>query len=485
MPQFGELTEFNWTKIIATLGPATETEEMLRGLIASGLDVVRLNMSHGDHDWHAGALARLRKVSAAMNRHVGVLMDLQGPRIRVGKLEGGAAVLPDGAPCTITCEEIIGTAERFSTTYDLLAQDVTAGDRILLDDGLLELRALGVTGCLIRCEVIHGGRLLEHKGMNLPGVKVSAPAVSEKDAADLAFGLAQGVDYVALSFVRSAQDVENLRAAIESAGKDTPIVSKLEKPEAIEHLEPIVAASDGVMVARGDLAVETAPEQVPLLQKRIIHCCAAAQKPVIIATQMLDSMRENPTPTRAEASDVANAILDGADAVMLSGETAVGRYPVESVRMMRRIAVAAEGALFEGRHLMTEWADGRRLSLGEAISRAAAEAAEETGAKALVAFTQSGSTARLASKCRPSVPIVAATPLVETARRCSLYWGVAPMVVNHATSTDEQIELIDRQLQEMGLLEAGERIVITAGTPTGQRGSTNMMKLHILGQVHA
>jgi pyruvate kinase len=329
--------------------------------------------------------------------------------------------------------------------------------------------------------VVHGGTLLEHKGMNLPGVKVSAPAVSEKDAADLAFGLTHGVDWIALSFVRTPDDVENLRASIRAAGKDTPIVSKLEKPEAIEHLDTIVAASDAVMVARGDLAVETSPEEVPLLQKAIIDSCAAARKPVIIATQMLDSMRENPTPTRAEASDVANAILDGADAVMLSGETAVGEYPLESVRMMRRIATAAEGALFRGKHLLTEWLGGRERTLAEAVSAAAAETAEQIGARALIAFTQSGSTARLASKCRPSVPIIAATPLPETARCCSLYWGVVPVLVGPAASTDEQIELIDRQLRDRGLLNPGEKVVITAGTPIDERGTTNMMKLHVVG----
>ena len=481
MPPLPEMDGFNWTKIVATLGPATETEERLAGLIEGGMDVARLNMSHGDHEWHGVTLERVRRVSEGLGRHVGVLMDLQGPRIRVGQLEGGRVELVEGAQCVLTCEEIVGTAERFSTTYDLLARDVRAGDRILLDDGLFELRVAEATGCLICCEVVHGGTLLEHKGMNLPGVKVSAPSVSEKDAADLAFGLAQGVDYVALSFVRTAEDVANLRAAIRAAGKDTPIVSKLEKPEAVEHLEAIVEASDVVMVARGDLAVETSPEQVPLLQKQIIECCASARKPVIVATQMLDSMRENPRPTRAEASDVANAILDNADAVMLSGETAVGKYPLESIRMMRRIATAAEGALFRGQHLLTDGVGEGQWSLAEAVSAAAAEAAEKIGARALIAFTQSGSTARLASKCRPNVLILAATPLAEIARRCSLYWGVVPVWVGHADSTDRQIELIDRQLRERGLLQSGDRVVITGGTPVETRGRTNTMKLHVIG----
>lgn len=482
MQQLGEMNGFNWTKIIATLGPACATEEIIAGLIGAGMDLARLNMSHGDHNTHAMMLNAVRKASAMFNRHVGVLMDLQGPRIRVGDLQEGQIELAEGALCTITSEKIVGTPERFSTTYDRFAQDVNPGDRILLDDGLIELRVKQKIGCLVNCEVVHGGVLLEHKGMNLPGVKVSAPALSDKDCADLTFGLEHNVDFVALSFVRSAQDVEHLREAIRKAGKDTPIVSKLEKPEAIAHLDEVIAASDAIMVARGDLAVETSPEEVPLLQKEIIARCSCARKPVIIATQMLDSMRENLTPTRAEASDVANAILDGADAVMLSGETAVGRYPLESVHMMRRIAAAAERALFQRHHLSVEWTGERELSLAEAISASAAEAAEKIGARVLVAFTQSGSTARLASKCRPSVPILAATPLPETARRCSLYWGVVPILVGPANSIDEQIDLIDRQLRDKGLLRLGDKVVITAGTPIAQRGSTNMMKLHVVGR---
>ena len=481
MKTFGEMTGFNSTKIICTIGPATDSEEMIRGLIASGMDVVRLNMSHGDHDWHAATFERVRKVGEEAGRHIGVIMDLQGPRIRVGELEGGSVELRAGTECTITSQEAAGTAERFSTTYHLLANDCEAGDRILIDDGLLELKVQSVEGHDVRCEVIHGGTLLPHKGMNLPGVKVSAPAVSEKDIEDLELGLELGVDFVALSFVRSPDDVLGLRQRIDDAGHNTHIISKLEKPEAIDQLEAIIAASHGVMVARGDLAVETAPEQVPVLQRRIIRACATAQKPVIIATQMLDSMRENPRPTRAEASDVANAILDGADVVMMSGETAVGRYPLEATRMMRRIAVVAENALFEGQHLLTDWTPGQEVSFGEAVSRGGVEAAEQVGAKALIAFTQSGSTARLASKCRPSVPIIAATPLPETARCCSLYWGVAPILVGPARSTDEQIELVDARLRELGLLELGEKVVITAGTPIEVRGTTNTMKLHVIG----
>ncbi|MGQ9731099.1 MAG: pyruvate kinase, partial [Candidatus Zipacnadales bacterium] len=421
MTHGGLMDNFNWTKIIATLGPATETDAALEGLIQSGVDVLRLNMSHGDPQWHVNMITRIRQLCTTLGKHVAVLMDLQGPRIRVGELVDGKVELVDGAECTITCEKIVGTADCFSTTYNLLAQDVKGQDRILLDDGLIELQVIETCGCLVRCRVKHGGTLLEHKGINLPGVKVSAPALSDKDLADVALGLSHGVDYIALSFVRSPKDVTQLRKVIQVKGYDTPIISKLEKPEALEHLDKIVAVSDAIMVARGDLAVETAPEEVPLWQRRIIASCAIAQKPVIVATQMLESMRENPTPTRAEASDVANAIFDGADAVMLSGETAVGRFPLESVRMMRRICLAAEKEVFRGEHLATAWQRGEEASFGEALSRAAAEVAEQIGATSLIAFTQSGQTARLASKCRPSVPIIAATPLPETARRCSLY----------------------------------------------------------------
>ncbi len=481
METFSEMTGFNSTKIICTIGPATESEDMLRGLMENGMDVVRLNMSHGERAWHTETFARVRKVAEELGRHIGVIMDLQGPRIRVGDLEGGQAELKEGAECAITSEKVVGTAERFSTTYELLGGDCETGDRILIDDGLIELRVRAADGKQVECEVVHGGTLLPHKGMNLPGVNVSAPALSDKDLEDLEMGLELGVDFVALSFVRGPEDVHLLREQIDARGSGAHIISKLEKPEAIEKLGEIVDASHAVMVARGDLAVETAPEQVPVLQKRIIEACAAAHKPVIIATQMLDSMRENPTPTRAEASDVANAILDGADVVMMSGETAIGKFPLEATRMMRRIAVVAENALFEGTHLLTDWSRGQEFSFGEAVSRAAVEAAEEVGAKALIAFTQSGSTARRASKCRPSVPIIAATPLAETARCCSLYWGVAPILVGPARSTDEQIELVDARLQELGLLKRGEAVVITAGTPIGLRGTTNTMKLHVVG----
>lgn len=465
-------------KIIATLGPATEDEDVLRRLIQAGADLVRLNFSHGDPKAHRGAFERVRRVSDELGVFVGVIADLQGPKIRTGALAGGKPVrLQKGKSLTITTEPVEGTAERVSTTYKLLPEDVAANDRILMDDGLLELQVCEVSGPEVRCRVVVGGPLGEHKGINLPGVKVSAPALTAKDRADLEFALNLGVDYVAVSFVRSAVDVAVAKDAIASLERDVPVIAKLEKPEAVVELEQIVHTADAVMVARGDLGVELSPEGVPMLQKRIIRECARQRVPVITATQMLDSMRENPRPTRAEASDVANAILDGTDAVMLSGETAVGKYPVESVAMMRRIAQSAEEELFRGPHLRTELEGDGFLGFDDAISRAAAHLAEDLDTAAIVAFTHSGATARLASKCRPRVAVLAATPLPDTARRCTLYWGVKPVLIPAAEDTDEMLENIERYVREQGLAGAGDVLVVTAGTPVGQRGATNMVRL--------
>jgi len=471
----------NPTKIVCTLGPATSSSEMVRGLLEAGMDVARLNMSHGDYGTHAAAISLVRSLAAELGLHVALLMDLQGPRIRAGIMQGGAVELAAGATCVVATEAATGTAQRFSTTYGRLAHDVQVGDRILIDDGLLELRVTAFTETEVTCEVVRGGVLRDHKGINLPGVKVSEPSVTEKDLADLEFGLQAGVDYVALSFVRTADDIRVLKRAIAERGHTEPVVAKLERPEAIEQLEAIVEAADAVMVARGDLAVEASPEQVPILQKQIIAACARGRKPVITATQMLESMRENPQPTRAEASDVANAILDGTDAVMLSGETAAGKYPLESVRMMRRICEAAENSQLAGEHLQTRGLVGGVTDFANAVSEAAAVTAERIGAQAIVAFTQSGSTARLASKCRPRVPIIAVTPLPEAARRANLYWGVQPVVVDQAVDTDEAMRLIDSTLRERGLVASGQPVVITAGTPIAVRGTTNLMKLHIVG----
>ena len=471
----------NPTTIIATLGPATEDDDVLRGIIQAGADLVRLNFSHGDRQSHQEAYRRVRRCEQETGRFIGVIADLQGPKIRTGRLVGGGPVhLHAGGILTITTQDIIGTAERVSTTYAGLPDDLNPGDRFLMDDGLLELRVTAVSPPEVRCEVLTGGPLGERKGINLPGIKISSPTLTAKDRADLEFAVKLGVDYVALSFVRSAGDLELIREAIAALGSDVPVIAKLEKPEAIAELEQIIAVADAVMVARGDLGVEMPPESVPMLQKRIIRECARRRVPVITATQMLDSMREHPRPTRAEASDVANAILDGTDAVMLSGETAIGRYPVQSVAMMRRIAQSAEEDLLSGPLLRTASEAGRRLGFSDALGRAAVQAAEDVATVAIVAFTQSGFTARLASKCRPRVPILAATPLLETARRCTLYWAVKPVLIEHFEDTDAMFEGIEQRVREMGVAKPGDVIVVTAGSPIGERGTTNMMKLQVI-----
>lgn len=474
---------YNPTKILCTLGPASIDKVVLSAMIAAGMDLARLNFSHGTHEDHARVFELLRKVSADMGVHIGVLADLQGPKIRTGSLEAGRAVqLVPGATLTITTQECLGTTECVSTTYAHLADDVKPGDRILLDDGLLVLEVKGKTRMEVTCEVIIGGPLSEHKGINLPGVKVSSPSLTAKDREDLAFAVDLGVDFVALSFVRQPEDVLELRGLCRRGNDCTPIIAKLEKPEALARLPEIITAADAVMIARGDLAVELSPEQVPVWQKRIIAECALQGKPVITATQMLESMRGNPQPTRAEASDVANAIFDGTDVVMLSAETAIGQYPVETVAMMRRIASAAEAEQSRWRH--REWLqepEETEISIPDAISRAAATVAEEVGAKAIIAFTESGSTARQSSKRRPRVPVIACTPVPATARRCSLYWGVRPVLVAEVSDAEEMIRLTTEEVKRLGYVQPGDRVVITAGVPMGQPGSTNTMSIETIG----
>ncbi|MGC9318215.1 MAG: pyruvate kinase [Armatimonadota bacterium] len=474
--------EPNPTKIICTLGPATETEAMIATLMDAGMDVARLNFSHGDHKTHTTVFRRVRSVAEQKGCHIAILCDLQGPKIRVGELERGEPVrLEDGGNVVIDVEAERGDARRLSTTYPRLAQDVETGARILIRDGLVELRVLRTTDTEVFCDVIYGGPVPEHAGINLPGARISTPTLTEKDRRDLRLAVELGADYVALSFVRTAEDIRRLKREIAGLGAETPVVAKLEKPEALEELSEIVEISDVVMVARGDLAVETSPGRVPVLQKRIIEECRRQRVPVITATQMLESMTANPRPTRAEASDVANAVFDGTDALMLSGETAIGTYPAETVRMMRRIAAIAEKELRREASSSAPLVGMDFLDFADAVSRAAADTAESLGARGVVAFTQSGSTARLASKCRPSMPIVAATPLPATARRCSLYWGVQPVLIEPVNDTDQMIANIDAQLRDLDMVEQGDVIVITAGTPIGRRGTTNTMKVHVIG----
>jgi len=468
------------TKIVATIGPASRPPQVLELLLAAGLDVVRLNFSHGDPQEHIGVLRLARERAARVGRPIAILQDLSGPKIRTGRLAGGGPVeLKDGAAVRITTDEtILGTAERISTSYDPLPRDVKPGDRILMDDGNLELRVLRtLSDTEVEAEVVHGGLLKSNKGMNLPGVSLSTPALTEKDRADLALGVAQGVDYIALSFVRRAADVEEAKGLVRSHGGTTPVIAKIEKQEAIDNLPAILEAADGVMVARGDLGVEMSTEEVPTLQKRIIAMANAVGKPVITATQMLESMIENARPTRAEASDVANAILDGTDAVMLSAETASGRFPVESVETMARIAEYTEDHYGQRAPSQISTAVGSDVS--RSIARVASTVAAELGCRLIVAFTESGATARLVSAFRPVAPVAAITSNEVAHRQLALYWGVVPVLSAGADSTDQMIAQGERLLKMKGLAQPGDRIVMLAGQQRAA-GATNMLRVHII-----
>ena len=471
------------TKIVCTIGPATSSAEKLEQLIRAGMNVARLNFSHGTHDEHAQVIERLRAIAARLGCAVAILQDLQGPKIRTGALLGGHTVrLVDGNTLTITTRPIAGNAEVVSTTYPQLPQDVKPGDRILLDDGLMELRVLDAGADEVRCQIMHGGMLKEHKGINLPGVAVSAPALTEKDREDLRFGLQQGVDYVALSFVRRPEDILEAKRFMqevlaEQGGKKPsvppPLIAKLEKPEAVARLDEILEVTDGVMVARGDLGVEMAPEKVPLIQKRIITRCNELGLPVVTATQMLESMISNPRPTRAEASDVANSVLDGTDAVMLSAETAAGAYPIEAVQMMARIALETEAGNRTARQPQC-----KRLSQAHAVSHAARALSEEASVIAIVVFTRSGNSAHLISKDRPRVPIIAYTPSERVYRQLSLWWGVWPYRIAMKGSTEELIAEVEKRLIEDQLVQVGEHVVIMGGLPIASQARTNFVKLH-------
>ncbi len=468
------------TKIVATIGPASRDRERLEQLAQAGVDVVRLNFSHGEPEEHLQVMRAVREIEVGLGRPIALLQDLSGPKIRVGRLRGGQPVeLRTGARVAITTDESIeGTAERISTTYDPLPRDVSPGDRILLDDGNLELRVVKAALEQVECEVVHGGSLKPHKGMNLPGVKLSTPALTEKDRRDLAFGVSHGVDYVALSFVRRAADVEECRALVRSLGGTCPVIAKIEKREAIEDLPAILKATDGVMVARGDLGVELSTEEVPTLQKRIIDMANGAGKVVITATQMLESMVENPRPTRAEASDVANAILDGTDGCMLSAETASGSYPVESVATMARIALYTEEHRGAFRAPARVTMDGASI-VARSLARVASTVAEELGCKLIVAFTESGTTAQLLSTYRPRAPIAAITYNEDTYRRLVLWWGVVPVKSGFAETTDDMIVKGVELLKAQGLVATGDMILMLAGH-SHTAGATNMLRVHTI-----
>lgn len=466
------------SKIVCTIGPATRSPRMIRKLLQAGMDVARLNFSHSNHDEHAASIAMLREAAMEMKKPIAILADLQGPKIRTGALAGGGTVLlRPGQRFVITTAKVLGDSTRVSTTFHPMPREVKRGDRILLSDGLIELRVEATKHNEVICQVANGGVLGEHKGINLPGVDLHVPALTDKDRVDLRFALAQGADYIAASFVRRAEDVKLAKAQVKRAGKDTPVIAKLEKPEAIENLDEILLASDGVMVARGDLGVEMSPECVPVVQKNIIARAREHRRPVITATQMLESMTENPRPTRAEASDVANAIFDGSDAVMLSAETATGKYPVDAVQMMARIIEEAEASV----HEFPRPAGTERLKVAETIAELVCHASKELHMKLIAVFTHSGFTARLVSRYRPLVPIVAFSPEANTRRRMALLWGVMPRRIVDLKTMDALPALAEKRLLEERMVKKGDVIALVAGTPMGIRGTTNTMKLHVIG----
>ncbi|GAC1670377.1 MAG: pyruvate kinase [Candidatus Acidiferrum sp.] len=469
---------FRHSKIVCTIGPASSSPEVIGQLMRAGMDVARLNFSHGTHEQHAQSIEILRAAALKQGKPIAILADLQGPKIRTGPLSGGGPVqLRAGQRFVLTTERMLGDATRVSTTFTLLPREVKAGNRILLSDGLIELGVEKVRGPEVICKVINGGMLGQHKGINLPGVKLRVPALTAKDKADLAFALHQGANYIAVSFVRRPEDVLLAKKLIQRAGKDTPVIAKLEKPEAIENLNEILRAADGVMVARGDLGVEMKPESVPVVQKLIIARAREFRRPVITATQMLESMTENPRPTRAEASDVANAIFDGSDAVMLSAETASGKYPVEAVSMMARIIEAAEAGVGE----FPPPPQQEKLKVAETVAELVCHASRELHMKLIAVFTHSGFTARLISRYRPKVPIVAFTAEAETRRRMALIWGVVPKTIKDPHTVDVLAAISEQRLLEEGLVRKGDVIGIVAGTPMGVRGTTNYMKFHTIG----
>ncbi|WP_372727561.1 pyruvate kinase [Nocardioides sp.] len=469
-------------KIVCTLGPATAPEGRVRELVLAGMDVARLNMSHGSHADHAEAYRQVRAASDETGKGVGIFADLQGPKIRLSTFANGPVLLERGQAWTITTRDVPGDAVEAGTTYAGLPGDVQAGDPILIDDGKVRLRVTSVSGQDVHTEVEVAGKVSNHKGINLPGVAVSVPALSEKDIEDLRFALHLRVDFVALSFVRDARDAEDVRAIMREEGVQLPVIAKIEKPQAVENLDEVIAAFDGFMVARGDLGVECPLEDVPFLQKQIIEKARLNAKPVIVATQMLESMITNPAPTRAEASDVANAVLDGADAVMLSGETSVGEFPVHTVETMARIISATELHSTErhglGRVKEIDWDPHTR---GGVIAKAAAEVAERVRAKYVVAFTQSGDSARRMSRLREAIPILAFTPEASVRSQLALSWGVETFQTQPVDHTDEMVRQVDEQLLQIGRVQEGDLVVIIAGSPPGIPGSTNALRIHQMG----
>jgi pyruvate kinase len=464
-------------KIVCTMGPAVESPKKVHELIAAGMNMARLNLSHGGYDEHQGRLDLVRSVAKEINQPVAILVDLQGPKIRLARFTNGPHDLARGDIFTITADEVEGTKERVGTTYKGLPGDCKPGDRILIDDGKVTVEVVEVKGNDVITKVIEPGAVSNNKGINLPGVAVSVPALSEKDKEDLRWGLAAGADFIALSFVRSAADIKDVHAIMDEVGIRRPVIAKIEKPQAVDNLQEIVDAFDGIMVARGDLGVELPIEDVPLVQKRCIELSREAAKPVIVATQMLDSMITNSTPTRAEATDCANAVLDGADALMLSGETSVGAFAIEAVQVMARIIVKTEQDMMDRiRPMRTQ-----PKTKGGAITKAAAEVGKIVDAKYLIAFTKSGDSARRMSRLRSGIPILALTPDIATYNQLALTWGVESMIMPMVSHTDEMVKQVDSLLVESGRGAVGENVMIVAGSPPGIPGSTNAMRVHRIG----
>ncbi|UXR70468.1 MULTISPECIES: pyruvate kinase [unclassified Staphylococcus] len=472
------------TKIVCTIGPASESEEMLQKLMTAGMNVARLNFSHGSHEEHAARIATIRKVAKKLNKNIGILLDTKGPEIRTHDMKNGLIMLQKGTDVTVSMQEVEGTEEKFSVTYPQLIDDIEIGSYILLDDGLVELvvKEIDKAAGEVHCTVLNTGELKNKKGVNLPGVSVNLPGITEKDAADIRFGIEQDVDFIAASFVRRASDVLEIRRILEEENNSNiTIIPKIENQEGIDNIDEILEVSDGLMIARGDMGVEIPPEAVPVVQKELIRKCNKLGKPVITATQMLDSMQRNPRATRAEASDVANAIYDGTDAVMLSGETAAGAYPEEAVIAMNNIALAAEQAQ-DYKKLLSDRTKLVETSLVNAIGVSTAHTALNLNVKAIVAATESGHTARTISKYRPKSDIIAVTPRATTARQCSLIWGVYPVIREGIYTTDEMLNNAVATAVETERVVNGDLIIITAGVPTGESGTTNLMKLHLIGE---
>lgn len=473
------------TKIVCTIGPSSESLENTKKLISAGMNVARLNFSHGDFEEHGNRIKTIRQASQELGKTVAILLDTKGPEIRTGKLGVDVIELVAGEYITLSTEEFLGDKDRIPVTYKELPSDVSIGSTILIDDGLIGLTVVDIQGTEIKCQIVNDGPIKSKKGVNVPGVAISMPGITEKDANDIKFGIEMGVDFIAASFVRRASDVLEIRELLERHdARHIQIISKIENQQGVDNLDEILEVSDGLMVARGDLGVEIPAEEVPLVQKQMIEKCNRVGKPVITATQMLDSMQRNPRPTRAEASDVANAIFDGTDAIMLSGETAAGKYPMESVQTMSRIAERAESALHY-REIFTKQANAQQKSVTEAISQAVANSALDLEAKAIVTSTESGYTARMVSKYRPKSPIIAVTPVEQVMRRLQLVWGVTPVKGKSAETTDEMFDIAVQGAIESGVVRLGDTVVITAGVPVGRSGTTNLIKIHNIGELIA